>query len=188
MSRLIDIVLGTFFFLIFSPMFLIISVLIKIDSKGPIFFISDRVGQYNQIFKMIKFRTMFMDTELVESSMLNNPNSKITNLGKFLRKFSLDEIPQFLCVIYGKMSIVGPRPALPSQINLINKRKTLGIEKIKPGITGYAQIKGRDFLTDDEKINLELDYLKKKSIYLDLFIIIKTFKVVFKKRSFTLIL
>ena len=181
MKRIIDILLGIFFSLIFLPMIIIISILIKLDSEGPIFFISDRIGKNSQNFKMIKFRTMFLNTEVVETSKLQNANFKITKIGKTLRKYSIDEIPQFFNVIIGNMSIVGPRPALPQQIELIGKRKKIGIDKIKPGITGYAQVNGRDLISDTKKLDLEIEYLKKKNFYVDLMIIFKTLKVVFNK-------
>ena len=181
MKRIIDILLGVFFSLIFLPLIIIISILIKLDSEGPIFFISDRIGKNSQNFKMIKFRTMFLNTEVVETSKLQNANFKITKIGKTLRKYSIDEIPQFFNVIIGNMSIVGPRPALPQQIELIEKRKKIGIDKIKPGITGYAQVNGRDLISDTKKLDLEIEYLKKKNFYVDLMIIFKTLKVVFNK-------
>jgi O-antigen biosynthesis protein WbqP len=160
---------------------LIISLLIKLDSRGPVFFISKRIGQNNQKFEMIKFRTMHINTELIESAKLKNPNSKVTRLGKIMRKSSIDEIPQLFCVIKGQMAIVGPRPALPTQLDLINNRKKHGIDKIMPGITGYAQINGRDLISDKEKLNLEIEYMKKKNFLLDLKIIFKTIKVVFNR-------
>jgi len=160
---------------------LIISLLIKLDSRGPVFFISKRIGQNNQKFEMIKFRTMHINTELIESAKLKNPNSKVTRLGKIMRKSSIDEIPQLFCVIKGQMAIVGPRPALPTQLDLINNRKKHGIDKIMPGITGYAQINGRDLISDKEKLNLEIEYMKKKNLILDLKIIFKTIKVVFNR-------
>jgi O-antigen biosynthesis protein WbqP len=181
LKRIIDILLGVFFSLIFLPLIIIISILIKLDSEGPIFFISDRIGKNSQNFKMIKFRTMFLNTEVVETSKLQNANFKITKIGKTLRKYSIDEIPQFFNVIIGNMSIVGPRPALPQQIELIEKRKKVGIDKIKPGITGYAQVNGRDLISDTKKLDLEIEYLKKKNFYVDLMIIFKTLKVVFNK-------
>ena len=181
MNRLINFILGMTFFLILLPLILIISILIKLDSKGPIFFFSKRVGQNNKIFTMIKFRTMYMNTEIIESAKLKNHKTKITKLGNILRKLSIDEIPQFVCVIIGHMAIVGPRPALPSQIDLLESRKKLGIDKILPGITGNAQISGRDLISDKEKLNFELDYLKKKSYLLDIKIIFKTIKVVLSR-------
>ena len=183
MTRLTNFVLGILFFLIFLPLMTIVYILVKIDSDGPFFFVSKRIGQYGKTFKMIKFRTMCSNTELIESAKLKNPSSKITKLGKFLRKFSIDEIPQFICVIKGQMAIVGPRPALPTQIKLINKRKKIGIDKILPGITGHAQINGRDFISDKEKLELEIEYLKKRGFFFDILIIIKTIRVVFNKTA-----
>tara|TARA_B100001063_G_C16358276_1_gene354750 strand:- start:36 stop:518 length:483 start_codon:yes stop_codon:yes gene_type:complete len=159
--------------------------MIKLDSRGPIFFISERVGQNNKSFKMIKFRTMYLNTEIIETAKLENHKSKITKLGKVLRKLSIDEIPQFICVIQGQMAIVGPRPALPSQISLIESRQKYGIDKLLPGITGFAQISGRDLISDKEKLNFELNYLKQKSLLIDLKIIFKTVKVVFSRVGIT---
>lgn len=181
MNRLTNFFLGLIIFLILSPLMVIISILIKLDSKGPIFFISKRVGQDNQNFKMIKFRTMYLNTEIIETAKLENHKSKITKLGNTLRKLSIDEIPQFICVIKGQMAIVGPRPALPSQISLLESRKKLGIDKLLPGITGFAQISGRDLISDEEKLNFELNYLKTKSLLVDLKIIFKTIGVVFSR-------
>lgn len=132
---------------------------------------------------MIKFRSMFLNTKVIETSKLDNPETKITRVGKFLRKYSIDELPQFFCVLLGSMSIVGPRPALSTQFNLIDKRKKYGIDKIKPGITGNAQINGRDLLTDQKKIEYEINYLKNKSLIFDLKIILKTILIVFKKKG-----
>ena len=181
MNRFTNFFLSLIFFLILLPLMLVISVLIKLDSRGPIFFISKRIGQYNQKFDMIKFRTMYINTELIESAKLKNPDSKVTKLGKIMRKLSIDEIPQFYCVIKGQMAIVGPRPALPTQLGLISSRKKLGVDKILPGITGYAQINGRDLISDKKKLNLDVEYMKKKSFLLDLIIILQTIKVVFNR-------
>lgn len=159
--------------------------MIKLDSRGPIFFISERVGQNKKSFKMIKFRTMYLNTEIIETAKLENHKSKITKLGKVLRKLSIDEIPQFICVIQGHMAIVGPRPALPSQISLIESRQKYGIDKLLPGITGFAQISGRDLISDKEKLNFEFNYLKQKSLLIDLKIIFKTVKVVFSRVGIT---
>ena len=183
MNRLTNFFLGLIIFLILSPLMVIISILIKLDSKGPIFFISKRVGQDNQNFKMIKFRTMYLNTEIIETAKLENHKSKITKLGNTLRKLSIDEIPQFICVIKGQMAIVGPRPALPSQVELNLKREKLGIHKLKPGITGWAQINGRDEISIDKKVELDYYYLQNKSFLLDLKIIFLTFFKVFKKSN-----
>lgn len=181
--RLFDIFFGIIFSILSLPIFIIVPLLIKLDSSGPVFFISDRIGKNNKKFKMIKFRSMLVDTEIVESSKLKNPKFKITRLGKILRYFSIDEIPQLFCVLKGSMSIVGPRPALASQFNLLRLRKKYGIDLLKPGITGYAQINGRDLLTDKKKIELEFEYLNKKNFITDLKIIYKTFFIVLKKKG-----
>ena len=181
MKRSLDILFSIIFLIIFFPFIIIISILIKSDSNGPIFFISERVGKNSRNFKMMKFRTMFVNTELIETSRLENANLKITKIGKILRKYSLDEIPQFYNVLIGNMSIVGPRPALPEQIDLIKKRKIFEIDMIKPGITGYAQVNGRDLISDTKKLDLEIEYMKKKNFFVDLIIILKTVKVVFNK-------
>ena len=185
MNRFTNFFLGLIFFIISLPLMLIISIMIKLDSRGPIFFISERVGQNNKSFKMIKFRTMYLNTEIIETAKLENHKSKITKLGKVLRKLSIDEIPQFICVIQGHMAIVGPRPALTSQISLIESRQKYGIDKLMPGITGFAQISGRDLISDKEKLNFEFNYLKQKSLLIDLKIIFKTVKVVFSRVGIT---
>ena len=132
---------------------------------------------------MIKFRTMYINTELIESNKIKELDQKLTVVGKILRRYSVDEIPQFFSVISGEMSIVGPRPALKSQIDLINKRTNLGIQKIKPGITGLAQINGRDMISIEKKVYYDHEYSKNKNIIIDLIIIIKTIKVVFSKKG-----
>ena len=165
------------------PIFIVVPLLIKLDSPGPVFFITERIGKNNKKFKMIKFRSMLANTEIVESSKLRNPELKITKLGKILRNFSIDEIPQLYCVLKGSMSIVGPRPALVSQSNLLRLRQKYGIDLLKPGITGYAQINGRDLVTDKKKIELELEYLNKKNLITDLKIIYKTLFVVLNKNG-----
>ncbi len=181
MRRLVDIFFGLLFSIILLPLIIIVAIIIKFDSKGPIFFISERIGLDNKKFKMIKFRTMFINTEIAETSKLKNPKLKVTKVGKFLRNYSIDEIPQFFNLILGNMTIVGPRPALPQQVKLINNRKKFGIHKIKPGVTGYAQVNGRDLITDSKKLYLEIEYIKNRSFYLDLKIVFKTFIVVFSK-------
>ena len=183
MRRLLDIFFGLLVSLILLPLLIIVAIMIKFDSHGPVFFISERIGIGNKRFKMYKFRTMFTNTEIIETSKIKNPNSKITKIGKILRKYSIDEVPQFLNLILGNMTIVGPRPALPQQIKLINNRKKFGIHKIKPGVTGYAQVHGRDLITDSKKLKLEIEYIKNRSFYLDLKIILKTFIIVFSKKG-----
>ncbi len=183
MKQIFDIIISLAFLISILPILILICIFIKIDSPGSIFFITERVGINNTRFKMIKFRSMYKDTEIVETSDLIDAKTKVTKVGEFLRKFSIDEVPQFLCVLSGKMSIVGPRPALPSQHDLIEKREELGIDSLKPGITGLAQINGRDFISLEKKIALEAEYLKKRNFFFDLKIIIKTIKVVITQKG-----
>ena len=183
LKRLNDIILSIFFLFVISPIMIVAAIAIKLDSKGPILFTSIRVGYNNKNFKMLKLRTMFIDTELVESNEIKDANKKITNVGKILRKFSIDEFPQFLLVIIGRMSIVGPRPALPIQIQLIEERTKLGIHKIKPGITGYAQINGRDNISMKHKLIYDQIYLNKRSFFLDLIIMMKTLVIIFNGKG-----
>ena len=168
-----------FLFILFIP-FLIIGIIIKLESKGPIFYISKRVGKNKKLFNMIKFRTMLVNTPQVNTNDLHDANKFITRFGKFLRKFSIDELPQILNVIIGDMSIVGPRPALINQYDLIKKREELKINNLKPGITGLAQINGRDRIDLEKKIYYDLIYKNKISFLFDLKILAKTLFVVLK--------
>ena len=183
MKRIIEIFFCIILLIILLPFLIIIFVLIKLDSNGPIFFISNRVGKDEIQFRMIKFRTMFANTEIVETNRIENVNSKITTIGKILRRYSVDEIPQLINVIKGEMSLVGYRPSLLSQYELNKKRKQLNINKFKPGITGLAQISGRDLISIEKKIALEKEYLKKKNFLFDLIIVLKTIKVVLVKKG-----
>jgi len=173
--------------LFFSPIILLISIaisiLVKITSKGPILFWSNRVGGNGKNFLMPKFRTMQVETPEVATHLLENPKAHITKIGKFLRKYSLDEIPQILSVLSGDMNIVGPRPALFSQEDLIELRHKYKIDKIKPGITGWAQVNGRDEISITEKVNLDLFYANNKGFYLDLKILFITIKKVLFKTN-----
>ena len=184
MKRLFDIIFSCIFLVITFPFLLIVSIAIKLDTKGPVFFVSSRIGLNNDEFKMLKFRTMLIGTELVATNKIKNANKKITTVGEILRRYSIDEIPQFLSVINGKMSIVGPRPVLPSQKDLIISRTKLQINVIKPGITGLAQIKGRDKITASQKLSFDLEYLRNYSFINDLKIIFKTAIVVLQKKIF----
>ncbi|MFA7254813.1 MAG: sugar transferase [Candidatus Omnitrophota bacterium] len=181
MKRFFDLVTsaGLLFFLML-PM-LLIAALIKLTSKGPALFWTDRVGVYNVIFKMAKFRTMKLDTPHVATHLLMNPQKHLTPIGGFLRKTSLDELPQLLNVLKGDMSFVGPRPALFNQDDLIALRTERGIHKLVPGITGWAQINGRDELPIPVKVEFDRYYLKKKGVLLDLKILFFTiFRVLSK--------
>jgi O-antigen biosynthesis protein WbqP len=167
--------------LILSPLFLMIIVLIKIDSKGPILFKQKRIGRNKKHFYILKFRTMKMDTPKdTPTHMLENPQQYITKLGKFLRKTSLDELPQIINILKGDMSFIGPRPALWNQFDLIEERDKFDVHKLYPGITGYAQIKGRDTLPIPDKAALDGEYADKISLWLDIKIFMGTIISVFR--------
>jgi len=161
----------------------IIALIIKIDSKGSVFYKSKRVGRYNKIFIMYKFRTMKVLTPSVATHKLSNPKFYLTKVGKLLRKYSIDEIPQLFNVLSGSMSIVGPRPALYNQFDLINMRSRKKINLLIPGITGWAQINGRDKITIRQKVDLDEIYKKKQNTYFDISIIILTMFSIFKKKD-----
>lgn len=183
MKRLFDLGAAlSLFFLLLLPM-LIVALFVKSTSHGPVLYWSDRVGKGNKIFKMPKFRSMKVDTPEVASHLLNDPESVLTPIGGFIRKTSLDELPQIFCVLKGDMSLVGPRPALFNQNDLMNSRTSLGIHKLLPGVTGWAQVNGRDELTIEEKVKLDKEYLDKKTLFLDIWILWLTFIKVIKKDS-----
>lgn len=146
---------------------------------------SDRVGMHNKIFKMPKFRTMQVDTPAVATHLLTNPQQFLTPIGSFLRKSSLDELPQLWSILKGDMSFVGPRPALFNQDDLVALRTRFGVDTIKPGLTGWAQINGRDELPIPEKVALDAEYLKRQSFWFDIKILILTFQKVLKKDGVT---
>src|SRR5674476_350166 len=150
---------------------LLVAILVRLTSKGPILYWSDRVGRNNTIFKMPKFRSMQIGTPAVATHLLNNPDAYLTPIGSFLRKSSLDELPQLLSIIKGDMSFVGPRPALFNQDDLIELRTQQGVHKLLPGLTGWAQVNGRDELPMPQKVALDVVYLRQRSFWLDLNII-----------------
>ena len=160
---------------ILSPLFVVVALLIKIDSPGPVIFKQKRVGQYGNYFTIYKFRTMKIDTPDLPSDKIDKNDERFTRIGKILRRFSIDEIPQLFNIIKGDMSFIGPRPALYNQVELINLRKKEGIFALKPGITGWAQVNGRDNISIKEKVELDKFYLQHKSLLLDLKIIFLTF-------------
>jgi O-antigen biosynthesis protein WbqP len=168
MKRLFDIVLTIIFSIVFSFPMLIIALSVKLTSKGPMLYWSDRVGKKNTIFKMPKFRTMKADTPAMATHLMKNPEQYCTPVGSFLRKSSLDELPQLYSVLKGDMSFVGPRPALFNQDDLIELRTKKGIHNLIPGITGWAQINGRDDLPIPEKVDLDEYYLNNHSFMFDL--------------------
>lgn len=179
--RLLDLFLGLIAGIIFFIPFWIIVVLVKITSPGPAIHWSKRIGKNNQIFLMPKFRTMRIDTPQVATHLLDG-KSYLTPIGGFLRKSSLDEIPQLISVIKGDMSLVGPRPALFNQYDLMELRTKHGVHTLLPGVTGWAQINGRDELSIPEKVEFDADYLRRKSLVFDIKIIFLTaLKVILRK-------
>jgi len=181
MKRIFDIILALVAtsFLIFPA--LIVGVLVKLTSKGPMLYWSDRVGINNTIFKMPKFRSMKIDTPAVATHLLQDPKSVLTPIGDFLRKSSLDELPQLWCILKGDMSFVGPRPALFNQDDLIELRTQQGVDKLLPGLTGWAQVNGRDELPIPDKVALDVEYISKQSFWFDIYIIWLTFLKVVKR-------
>lgn len=168
--------------IIFSPLFLIVAIVILIQDGFPIFFTQKRVGINYTFFNIYKFRSMKKNTPNVATHLLTNPDQYLLKIGNFIRKTSLDELPNLINIIKGEMVFVGPRPALYNQDDLMNFRVATGVSTLKPGITGWAQINGRDEISIAEKVRLEQEYLHKKSFLLDMEIVIKTFiKVIFSK-------
>ena len=171
MKRLLDLILAIFAaFLVLVPCILI-WLAVRMSSPGPGLFWSDRVGRHNRIFRMPKFRSMLMGTPTVATDLLSDPKPFLTPIGSFLRKSSLDELPQLWSILKGDMSFIGPRPALFNQYQLIKLRTELNINQLLPGLTGWAQVNGRDKLTIPQKIALDLEYIHRQSILFDLHIL-----------------
>lgn len=166
--------------LLLSPVFLILALAIKMDSRGPVLFRQRRIGQHNREFMILKFRSMRTDTPDVATHLLHDPNQYITRIGHFLRKTSLDELPQLWNIVAGQMLFVGPRPALYNQYDLIQMRKEAGVDVLKPGITGWAQVNGRDELPLDVKVGYDRAYLEKRSFWFDCKIMWMTIGKVFR--------
>lgn len=177
-KRLMDFLISLISIIILSPVIIIIALSIKITSKGPVLFRQRRVGKDNLEFYIYKFRTMRTDTPNVATHLLLNPDIYITKIGKFLRKTSLDELPQLFNILSGEMSIVGPRPSLYSQEDLIKLRTESGVSTLVPGLTGWAQINGRDEIPIPKKVELDIEYLNNRSLCFDIKIMFLTaFKV-----------
>ena len=180
-KRISDFILSFIGLIVLSPIFIILILIIKIDSKGPILFKQKRIGKNKELFNILKFRTMRIDTPKdTPTHLLENPEQWITRVGKFLRKTSLDELPQIINILKGDMSIIGPRPALWNQYDLMEERDRYNVHRLYPGLTGYAQIKGRDELTIHDKAKLDGYYVEHIGLWLDIKIffgtIISTFK------------
>ena len=178
-KRLLDIVLALVSLPVIVPLIALVSVAVKLTSPGPLFYTADRVGRNREIFRMPKFRTMSVDTPEVATHMLQNPERYLTSIGSLLRRSSLDELPQIVNILAGEMSWVGPRPALFNQDDLVALREEKGINKLVPGLTGWAQINGRDDLDIPSKVELDEYYLMRRSVLLDMKIILMTIGSVF---------
>lgn len=179
---MINRVLALFLLVLFSPIFLIVGLFIVIEDGFPVLFSQKRVGINYTFFSIYKFRSMKRNTPNVATHLLTNPEQYLLKIGKFIRKTSLDELPNLINIIKGDMVFVGPRPALYNQDDLMALRIAAGVDKLKPGITGWAQVNGRDEISIQDKVAFEVDYLQKKSIFFDAKIILKTFtNVLFSK-------
>jgi O-antigen biosynthesis protein WbqP len=173
-KRILDIMVSLPFILVFSPVLLVIGFLIKATSKGPALYWSNRVGRNNGIFSMPKFRSMRLNTPPVATHLLLAPSSHLTPIGAFLRRTSLDELPQLFSILAGDMSLVGPRPALFNQSDLVELRTKMGVHTLVPGLTGWAQINGRDELPIPAKVQFDFEYLQKRCFRFDLQIMVMT--------------
>ena len=180
---MLDRILAFFMLLCLSPIFLIVGVLILLDDGFPIFFTQKRVGKGYTFFKLYKFRTMRKNTPNVATHLLENPDQYVLKVGRILRKLSLDELPNLLNIVSGAMVFVGPRPALYNQDDLMQLRVDAGVSDLKPGLTGWAQINGRDEISIEEKVTLEKEYLDKKSFAFDVKIFFMTFTSAFFKKE-----
>lgn len=185
MKRLFDVVLALVAALVLLLPFLSIALLVRLTSPGPVLFWSDRVGRNNKIFRMPKFRSMRVDTPAVATHLLQDPGQFLTPVGGFLRRSSLDELPQLLSIICGDMSFVGPRPALFNQDDLVAQRSEKGVHVLVPGLTGWAQINGRDELPIPQKVALDAEYLRRRSFWFDLKILVMTFVKVLRRDNVT---
>jgi O-antigen biosynthesis protein WbqP len=178
MKRIFDITLAIIFGLILVLPLVSTALVVKLTSPGPVLYWSSRVGRNNQIFKMPKFRSMRVGTPAVATHLLANPDTYLTPIGSFLRKSSLDELPQLWNIFKGDMSFVGPRPALFNQHDLIELRTQSGVHTLTPGLTGWAQVNGRDELPIPQKVALDMEYLQRQSFFFDMYIVLKTIKKV----------
>ena len=183
MKRIFDLILALGLTLILAPLFLLLVLAVRLTSVGPVLFRTQRVGKGNKLFTMYKFRTMRIDTPQVATHLLKEADQFLTPIGKLLRRSSLDELPQLVNVLRGEMSLVGPRPALFNQDDLIALRTAGGVDQLTPGVTGWAQVNGRDELPIPEKVKLDEWYLKNRSLWLDLKILGMTFFKVIRKEG-----
>lgn len=183
MKRIFDIFLALILGLILLLPFMLVALAVRLTSRGPALHWSKRIGKKNQIFLMPKFRTMKIDTPQVATHLMQNSQSYLTQIGPFLRKTSLDEIPQLWSILKGDMSFVGPRPALFNQDDLTQLRTQKGVDELTPGLTGWAQINGRDEIPIPQKVELDRQYLERRSFLFDLYILLLTFKKVLGREN-----
>jgi O-antigen biosynthesis protein WbqP len=181
MKRLFDLILGLCAAAVLALPILVVAILVRVTSTGPALYWSDRVGKGNAIFRMPKFRSMRIGTPAVATHLLQDPKVYLTPIGSFLRKSSLDELPQLWSILIGDMSFVGPRPALFNQDDLIALRTQSGVHELVPGLTGWAQVNGRDELPIPEKVKLDAEYLQRQSFWFDVRILWLTFMKVIKR-------
>lgn len=174
MKRVLDFIISLFALIILSPLFLIVSVCILISDGSPVFFRQKRVGKNNELFEIYKFRTMKRGTENVASNDLSDANVKITKFGKVLRATSIDELPQFLNILNGTMSLIGPRPLIPEETEIRELRQKYNVYSVRPGITGWAQVNGRDNVSAEKKALLDKEYVEKQSLMFDIKIFFMT--------------
>jgi O-antigen biosynthesis protein WbqP len=178
MKRLFDIISSACGLVLLSPVLLVVAILIAVESRGPVIFRQTRVGRDNRPFTIYKFRSMRVGTPNLATDQLTDPYRYITRVGRFLRKTSLDELPQLWNILLGDMSLVGPRPAIFAQTNLIEMRTKRGVHRFRPGLTGWAQVHGRDDISDQEKVELDAYYCDNWSLALDMQILLRTIGVV----------
>lgn len=181
MKRLLDLAVAVCAAVILALPMLLIALAVRLSSRGPVLYWSDRIGRNNCIFQMPKFRSMRIDTPEAATHLLQNPRAHLTPIGSFLRKSSLDELPQLWSIIRGDMSLVGPRPALFNQDDLIVLRTERGVHTLLPGLTGWAQINGRDELPIPQKVAYDVEYMQRRSFGFDLYILWRTFLKVLKR-------
>jgi O-antigen biosynthesis protein WbqP len=181
MKRLLDFTISLLMIVILSPLIFFLALVVRLSSSGPALYWSDRVGRHNIIFKMPKYRTMYVGTPVIATHSLADSRQYLTPVGSFLRKSSLDELPQLWSILMGDMSLVGPRPALFNQYDLISMRVRYGVDNLVPGLTGWAQINGRDELSISDKVQFDFEYLQKKSLLFDFRIIGLTFLKVLRR-------
>ena len=181
MKRIVDLVVGLSALVMLVVPIVMVAILVKLTSKGSVLYWSDRVGRKNNIFRMPKFRTMRLDTPEMATHLMKTPVTYLSPVGMFLRSSSLDELPQLWSILKGDMSFVGPRPALFNQDDLIFLRTEKGVDKLMPGLTGWAQVNGRDTLPIQEKVALDVEYMEKQSIWFDMRILWLTFLKVIKR-------